>query len=50
MQTHHLVERINTRYQFLISLTNRCSLEQRLTNRWQRELYRAVTMFHHAQS
>ena len=42
---HHLVERINVRYLHLISRTNRASLEMRLTNRWQRELYRAVTMF-----
>ena len=42
---HHIVERINVRYQYLIGLTNRASIEMKLTNRWQRELYRAVNMF-----
>ena len=41
---HHLVERINVRYKYLISRTNRCHTEHRLLHRWQQELYRAVTM------
>jgi hypothetical protein len=42
---HHRVEQINVRYLYLINRTNRASLEMRLTNRWQRELHLAVTMF-----